>query len=120
MTGTDKVELLGARMRTQRTQMHAARLERRERVLRERIEDLQAELDRQRAGRQELLNVMRNGRNGMSMIGGTFKLLLVGGVAYVLGTKAGRERYDQIVTLVRRTKDDGERKVGELAEAVSA
>jgi len=37
-----------------------------------------------------------------------------------LGTKAGRERYDQIVTLVRRTKDDGERKVGELAEAVSA
>ena len=32
-------------------------------------------------------------------------LILVGGVAYVLGAKAGRERYDQIVGRVHQLSD---------------
>jgi hypothetical protein len=33
-------------------------------------------------------------------------VLIAGGVGYVLGTKAGRERYDQIRGLASRVKDD--------------
>ncbi len=33
-------------------------------------------------------------------------LLIAGGVGYVLGTKAGRERYDQIRGAARRVKDN--------------
>jgi hypothetical protein len=33
-------------------------------------------------------------------------LLIAGGVGYVLGTRAGRERYDQIKRVATRVKDD--------------
>jgi hypothetical protein len=33
-------------------------------------------------------------------------VMIAGGVGYVLGTKAGRERYDQIRGLASRVKDD--------------
>lgn len=33
-------------------------------------------------------------------------LLVAGGVGYVLGTRAGRERYEQIKTAATRVKDD--------------
>lgn len=33
-------------------------------------------------------------------------LLIAGGIGYVLGTKAGRERYDQIVGQFTKVKDD--------------
>ena len=33
-------------------------------------------------------------------------VLIAGGVGYVLGTKAGRERYDQIRGMANRVKDD--------------
>lgn len=33
-------------------------------------------------------------------------LLVAGGVGYVLGTRAGRERYDQIKKMATRVKDD--------------
>lgn len=33
-------------------------------------------------------------------------LLIAGGVGYVLGTKAGRERYEQIMSTFNRVKED--------------
>ena len=33
-------------------------------------------------------------------------LLIAGGIGYVLGTKAGRERYDQIMGQFNKVKDD--------------
>lgn len=33
-------------------------------------------------------------------------VLIAGGVGYVLGTKAGRERYDQIMKAFNKVKDD--------------
>ena len=33
-------------------------------------------------------------------------LLIAGGIGYVLGTKAGRERYDQILSTFNKVKDD--------------
>jgi len=33
-------------------------------------------------------------------------LLIAGGIGYVLGTKAGRERYDQILGQFNKVKDD--------------
>jgi hypothetical protein len=33
-------------------------------------------------------------------------ILVAGGVGYVLGTKAGRERYDQIMSTFNKVKDD--------------
>jgi hypothetical protein len=33
-------------------------------------------------------------------------VLVAGGIGYVLGTKAGRERYDQILSTFNKVKDD--------------
>ena len=33
-------------------------------------------------------------------------LLVAGGIGYVLGTKAGRERYEQIISQFNKVKDD--------------
>ena len=33
-------------------------------------------------------------------------LLIAGGIGYVLGTRAGRERYEQIKSMATRVKDD--------------
>lgn len=45
-------------------------------------------------------------------------VLIAGGVGYVLGTKAGRERYEQIKGMATRVKDDPrvQEKAGQAAD----
>lgn len=97
--------------------MRAGRLDRRNDRLRRHVDVLQTELDREREGREELLDLMRKeGAMSNARRGGAMKLLIVGGVAYVLGAKAGRQRYDQIVAWARRMKAKGEETVDQLRE----
>ena len=111
MTGTaERLQLTGLRLREQRAEMRAGRADRRTERLRHRVDVLQTELDREREAREELMEIVRHEQsaaNGSSRRGGTLAVLAVGGVAYVLGTKAGRARYEQIASWARRMRARG-------------
>ncbi|HXF71157.1 MAG TPA: hypothetical protein VNO79_00925 [Actinomycetota bacterium] len=105
----------------------------RERRLSDRVEDagreserlraevrlLRQELDQERGSRERLLSLLERLAGGRSVEvkrvprkrGGMLRAIVVGGIAYLLGAKAGRERYQQIVArwrnLVRpRSEED--------------
>ena len=106
---TDRITDVADRIRDRRS---AARLENTEHendVLRAELRALRADASRQRAEREELMDVLKEGgavrTNGKQKSrGGLFRLLIIGGGAYVLGTRAGRERYEQIVDWFGRMK----------------
>ena len=54
------------------------------------------------------------------MLRGTLKLAAVGAAAYVLGAKAGRGRYEQIMSWMRTARVQGERKVHELRDTAAS
>lgn len=107
---TDRITDVAERFRDRRA---AARLENTEHendVLRTEVRALRADASRQRAEREELMDVLKEGAavaNGKSR-GGLLRLLIIGGAAYVLGAKAGRERYEQIVNWFGRMKTRAE------------
>jgi len=105
---TDRITDVAERIRDRRA---AARLENTEHendVLRTELRALRADASRQRAEREELMDVLKDGgavrTNSPSRRGGLLRLLIIGGGAYVLGTRAGRERYDQITEWFGRMK----------------
>jgi hypothetical protein len=111
----ERMQLAGTRMRGQRAEMRATRSDRRNRRLRADVEALRSELDRERDDREHLLDAIKEGPMHSSK-SGALKLVIVGGVAYLLGAKAGRARYEQIVSWARRMKDRGERRVQQIRE----
>ena len=48
--------------------------------------------------------------------GKSYRTLVIGGGAYVLGTRAGRERYDQIIGTLRAMKSSVQDRQGTTAE----
>ena len=50
-------------------------------------------------------------------IRGVLKLAAVGAAAYILGAKAGRTRYEEIMSWLRRARTEGGRTVQGLREA---
>ena len=119
MTGVkDRMQLAGTQMREQRAEMKADRAERRNRRLLEQTDVLRSELEREREGREELLGLLKDGKVG-SHRGRTTRLIVVGGVAYLLGARAGRERYEQILAWVRRMKEQARRGGSESVVDVS-
>lgn len=116
MTGTaERLQLTGMRLREQRAEMRAGRADRRTERLKHRVDVLQNELDREREAREELVDLVRHeGLEGASSRrGGTIAVLAVGGVAYLLGAKAGRARYEQIASWLRGARERGERAMAE-------
>jgi hypothetical protein len=111
----ERMQLAGTRMREQRADMRATRTDRRNRRLRADVEALRSELDRERDDREHLLDAIKEGPMHTST-SGALKLVIVGGVAYLLGAKAGRARYEQIVSWARRMKDQGGRRVQQMRE----
>ncbi|HXF35979.1 MAG TPA: hypothetical protein VNO17_02225, partial [Actinomycetota bacterium] len=77
--------------------------------LRTEIRFLRQELDQERGSRERLLALLERMAGGRSVEvkqrvskrGGMLRTLVLGGAAYVLGTRAGRERYQQIMDRVR-------------------
>jgi hypothetical protein len=106
----ERMQLAGTRLREQRAEMRATRVDRQNQRLRADLEALRSELRRERDEREDLLDAIKEGPMRTSK-GGALKLVIVGGVAYVLGAKAGRARYEQISSWVRRTKERGMQRV---------
>lgn len=75
----------------------------RRRRLQHKVETLHDELDREREARRALADAMGNAGRGKRRYG-FLRLLVIGGGAYILGSRAGRERYDQMTGWVRNVR----------------
>lgn len=122
MTGTaERLQLTGMRLREQRADMRAGRADRRTERLRHRVDVLQTELDREREAREELMEIVRHeGDHANGSRRGTIAVLAVGGVAYLLGAKAGRARYEQIASWARRMRERGMSSVEQMTSATDS
>jgi hypothetical protein len=102
----DSMSKTTARMSARKSDMRARLLDRQRRRLDRQVDGLKAELDHEREERRKLAGLMEEMEDHSMREGhGTMRLLVVGGIAYVLGAKAGRGRYDQIMTKGREIRD---------------
>ena len=77
--------------------------------LRTELRMTRSELEREREREQSVLDALNRASERKTKVtakprGGLLRLIVVGGAAYVFGTKAGRERYDQISAWAVSTK----------------
>jgi len=83
-----------------RTAKHADRLDLKNDRLRTELRMAKSQLDHEREHEQEMLDALKRESERSEVTpkprGGLLRLILVGGAAYIFGTKAGRERYEQI------------------------
>jgi hypothetical protein len=103
----DRVSDVTDRVQTRRLESKRESLDRDNERLRTELRTIRDELERERGARDELLHALKKQGNGTTMKadkvkvktkrrGGFLRMLVVGGGAYILGTRAGRERYEQI------------------------
>lgn len=78
-------------------------MDRRQRRLQHKVEALHGELEREREARRALSDAVGTGREKRRH--GLLRVLVIGGGAYILGTRAGRERYEQMTGWVRGLRD---------------
>lgn len=99
-----KMGEVGERLRERRVEGRIDDLDRENVRLRTEVSQLRSDLDHERSllrtalGRRSRPTVVKKRR------GGIVRTALVGGGAYVLGTRAGRERYDQLVEWFGRAR----------------
>lgn len=105
----DRIEGARGRVRGRWYEMRSRDLGRRTEALKSEVKELRAELERERDERRDLMSALRarQGRPSPLRRGARlFRIIAVAGGAYVLGTRAGHERYEQIR---ERAKHLGER-----------
>ncbi len=90
-------------IRDERAAMRERSMDWRQRRLQHKLEALHDELDREREARRALTDAMsgKSRTRGRGLV----RVLLIGGGAYILGTRAGRERYDQMTGWIRDVRD---------------
>ena len=110
---------MGGRVKDRWGTARRNRLDRQNMRLREEVSHLRTQLEDERTEAEDLKDVLRSSPKVVEVKkrGGLFRVALVGGVAYVVGTKHGRERYDQIVAWVRSMRTKMERNADDMAEA---
>jgi hypothetical protein len=114
MRVADRVTDVADRVQTRRLETKRDTLDRDNERLRTELRITREELDRERGARDDLVGALKKGEGTVKADkvkvktkkrGGFLRLLIVGGGAYVLGTRAGRERYEQIKTWASDMKD---------------
>jgi hypothetical protein len=91
-------------IRDERAAMRERSMDWRQRRLQHKLDALHDELDREREARRALTDAM-GGKSRGTRGRGIVRVLLIGGGAYILGTRAGRERYDQMTGWIRDVRD---------------
>jgi len=91
-------------IRDERAAMRERSMDWRQRRLQHKLDAVHDELDREREARRALTDAVSAGSRGKRSHG-FVRILLIGGAAYVLGTRAGRERYDQMTGWFRGIRD---------------
>ena len=113
-----KASELGDRIRTRRDAAKMDDLDRDNERLRYELKMLRSELDRDRNEREELLGALASTRvtKVVKKRRGLIRTLIVGSVAYVVGARAGRDRYDEIMTRLRSLRDRGKARLEQAAD----
>ena len=108
MTGRVKERWDGARINS---------LDRQNMRLRDEVSHLKTRLDDERSETEDLKDALRSSPKVVKVKkrGGFLRVAVIGGAAYVLGTRAGRERYDQLVEWARTMRSKMERDADEVA-----
>ena len=105
-----KMSQMSDRWQSKRNAKRVDRLDEENDRLRSELRMTRSELERERDREQSVLDALNRASERKTEItakprGGLLRLIVVGGAAYFLGTKAGRERYDQIIAWAVSTKD---------------
>jgi hypothetical protein len=93
---TDAITSMADRWRGERRDMERRMSDGRRRRLREKLDNTNEELEREREARRALAEVLEK-IDHRRRSRGFLRLVIIGGAAYLLGSRAGRERYDQIM-----------------------
>ena len=105
----DKVSDLGERARERMTESRLDKIDRENDRLKSEVKLLREDLHEERGSLEQALGAL-NKRETVTVKtkprrGRVLRTLVIGGGAYLLGTRAGRERYDQIVDKARSLKN---------------
>jgi hypothetical protein len=95
-------------------------LDRQNMRLRDEVALLKTKLEDERTETEDLKDALRTSPKVVKVKKrtGFLRVVVIGGAAYVLGTRAGRERYDQLVEWVRSLRSKMERNADEVATDV--
>jgi predicted RNase H-like nuclease (RuvC/YqgF family) len=95
-------------------------LDRQNMRLRDEVSHLKTRLEDERSETEDLKDALRSSPKVVKVKkrGGFLRVVVIGGAAYVLGTRAGRERYDQLVDWARSLRSKMERSADEAASEV--
>lgn len=116
----DRVTEIGDRARERKTERRLDTMDRENDRLKQEVRMLRDDLQEERGSLQRALDALRRDEHvtvqttAPKRRGRILRLIAIGGAAYLLGARAGRERYDQIVDKAKRlksatpTRDDAE------------
>jgi hypothetical protein len=107
---SNKMNRMSDRWRSMRNAKRVDRLDEENDRLRTELRMTRSQLERERHRERDVLDALNRASERKTKVtakprGGLLRLVVVGGAAYVLGTKAGRERYEQIRTWVSSMSD---------------
>jgi hypothetical protein len=97
-------------------------LDRQNMRLRDEVAHLKTRLDDTRTETEDLKDALRSSPKVVKVNkrGGFLRVVVIGGAAYVLGTRAGRERYDQLADWVRSMRSKMARRADDVATEVES
>lgn len=115
----DTLNDLTDRFRDRRMNARVNTLDRQNLRLRDEVSRLRTDLNDERSQREDLKKAL-HAKPTVVKKTGLIRLVLIGGTAYVLGTRDGRQRYDQIIGWVRSMRGKMERRADDAAAEVTA
>ena len=102
----DTLHDMGGRVKDRLDSARISSLDRQNMRLRDEVSHLRTQLEDERSETKDLKDVLRAEPKVVKVKKrpGLFRMAIVGGAAYVLGTRDGRERYNQIVSWFRSAR----------------
>ena len=119
---TGKIDGLTDRMRSRMTEARLGNMDRDNVRLRGEVAVLRSELDHERSEREEMRDLLRARPKTVKVRGRRplLRVVVIGAGAYVLGARAGRERYDEILAWARSLRDRAQDRAGGMNDQVKA
>ena len=107
---SNKAAVLADQWRASHNAKRVDRLDEENDRLRAELRMTRSQLEREREREQDVLDALNRASERKTKVtakprGGLLRLVIVGGTAYVFGTKAGRDRYEQIRSWFSSMKD---------------
>jgi hypothetical protein len=116
------MEQIRGKMKHRREATRLESLDRQNMRLRDEVSHLRTRLDDDRTEMDDLKDALKSSPKVVTVKKrtGLFRLAVVGGAAYLLGTRAGRERYDRFVDWIRSMRSKMERSGDETDETATS